>query len=301
MLDVCLASLVPAIAAGAEVIVVDDGSTDASRETASRFRASLPDAAIRLIAQDNAGPGAARNTGVAASTRDWIVFTDSDDLWLAWTPETLAGTLTEAGDAIAIFFSTRGFSGLPPTGWTNEPRRASRHPGFFDMRAQSSSLIGSGYFAIRRETINRLGGFLPKILGGEDMDLFFRLEGEGDVMAVQAPVMIAAREDNADSLTKSMKSVAQGLNLLLTRQRAGAYPSPATRTALADALQFWLRTLCNDGYGRTAYDLLLRRGGLGILLAEGRHRAVAKLLLHPILSKLRPRNYKFGWGPRLAF
>lgn len=308
MLIGCLQSLIPALAAGAEVIVVDDGSTDGSPEAVARLSATLPPAsaaALRVIVQPNAGPGAARNTGVAASGRDWIVFVDSDDLWLPWSAAALSDALLAAQDEVAIFFMARGFaSDSPPTefpaDWPEQPQHLSRHPGFFAMRSEMKSLIGAGYFAIRRDTIAGMGGFLPKVLGGEDMDLFYRLEEAGPVMAIQAPVIVAAREDNADSLTKSMKAVAQGLGLLLSRQRAGHYRSTAARTALADALQFWLQALCNEGYGRAAYGLLLRQGGIGILLAEGRHMAVRKLLLHPLLSLVRPKNYKFGWGPRLA-
>lgn len=302
MLTACLQSLTSALDAGVEVIVVDDGSTDGSRDAVERFRATLPDPGqLCLIAQANAGPGAARNTGVAASTRDWIVFVDSDDLWLPWSAAALSDALVAARSEVAIFFMARGFaSAQPPVDWVQQPQHTTSHPGFFAMRDAMQSLIGAGYFAIRRATIDKMGGFLPKILGGEDMDLFYRLEDEGAVMAIHAPVMVAAREDNADSLTKSMKGVAQGLGLLLSRQRAGHYRSPAARTALADALQFWLQALCNQGYGRAAYDLLLRQGGIGILLAERRRTAVRKLLLHPILSLIRPKNYQFGWGPRLA-
>lgn len=299
MLAACLHSLRPALDAGAALIVVDDGSSDGSAAVAEAFRADHAAARMQVIVQQNAGPGAARNTGVAAAATEWIVFVDSDDLWLGWSAGALAAALPQAKDAAAIFFSSQGFAGDPPTGWAEAPLRVTRHPGFFDMRSQMKGLIGSGYFAIRKDAIDQLGGFLPHIRGGEDMDLFYRLEGMAEVLAIHEPIMVAAREDNADSLTKSMKSVAQGLGLLIAQQRAGRYSSPATRTALADALQFWLRTLCNAGYGRAAYDLL-RRGGLSVLWAEGRRGVILKLLLHPLLSKLRPRNYQFGWGPRLA-
>jgi glycosyltransferase involved in cell wall biosynthesis len=58
-----------------EVIIVDDGSTDGSRETIREF---LP--RVRLITQENSGPAAARNRGVAEATGDVIQFLDSDDL-----------------------------------------------------------------------------------------------------------------------------------------------------------------------------------------------------------------------------
>jgi glycosyltransferase involved in cell wall biosynthesis len=58
-----------------EVIVVDDGSTDDSREVIRSFGDR-----IHLIEQSNQGPGAARNRGLAASSGDYIQFMDSDDL-----------------------------------------------------------------------------------------------------------------------------------------------------------------------------------------------------------------------------
>lgn len=59
-----------------EVIVVDDGSTDASVAEIERFAPR-----VRLIRQQNRGPGPARNRGLAAASGDLIQFMDSDDLW----------------------------------------------------------------------------------------------------------------------------------------------------------------------------------------------------------------------------
>ncbi len=60
------------------VIVVDDGSTDNTKEIIST---KFP--AVRLISQANKGVSAARNAGVRAATSAWIAFLDSDDEWLA--------------------------------------------------------------------------------------------------------------------------------------------------------------------------------------------------------------------------
>jgi glycosyltransferase involved in cell wall biosynthesis len=60
-----------------EVIVVDDGSTDGTRERVSAYRD-----AVRYIVQENAGQSVARNRGVASTHAEWVAFLDSDDVWL---------------------------------------------------------------------------------------------------------------------------------------------------------------------------------------------------------------------------
>jgi len=60
-----------------EVIVVDDGSRDNTREVISGM-----DDRVKYIYQANAGVSAARNTGLGAATEKYIAFLDSDDSWL---------------------------------------------------------------------------------------------------------------------------------------------------------------------------------------------------------------------------
>src|SRR5688500_20069010 len=61
-----------------EVIMVDDGSTDAT----AGLIAGFDDARLRYVRQENAGPNAARNHGVRLARGDFIAFLDCDDWWV---------------------------------------------------------------------------------------------------------------------------------------------------------------------------------------------------------------------------
>ncbi|MFM9123670.1 MAG: glycosyltransferase family 2 protein, partial [Actinomycetota bacterium] len=114
-LDDALASLAPhAQAAGAEVIVVDDGPDEETRETAGRYGARYID--------DGAGQGlnAARNRGVAATDAALLVFTDDDVIaGPGWLDALTRADATEPDDVGA-------FTGRPPA---SAPRRASGRGG----------------------------------------------------------------------------------------------------------------------------------------------------------------------------
>ena len=78
-LEQCLESIRMQTYEGYEVLLIDDGSTDSSREIAEHYVKT--DGRFRYFRQDNAGPSAARNKGLDLMSGKFVVFVDSDD-WI---------------------------------------------------------------------------------------------------------------------------------------------------------------------------------------------------------------------------
>jgi succinoglycan biosynthesis protein ExoU len=77
-----------------EVCIVDDGSRDDTRAQAQAWAARDP--RVIVLVQSNAGPGAARNSAIAATSAPWLAVLDADDYWL---PGRLAGLFSHSADA----------------------------------------------------------------------------------------------------------------------------------------------------------------------------------------------------------
>ena len=91
-LEQCLESLRTQDYSDYEVICVNDGSTDSSREILTAWETRMPQ--MRVIDRSNGGLSAARNTGLQAATGDYVVFVDSDD----WVEASMLSTLAKVTD-----------------------------------------------------------------------------------------------------------------------------------------------------------------------------------------------------------
>ena len=172
-----LASIAAQTFADFEVIVVDDGSTDGGAEIAAR------DERVSLIRQANAGPGAARNRGIAAARGQYLAFLDADDEWL---PEFLARSvalLERHGDAASV---TSGYLEDPGARSTEALwRRRGIGDGVRRIDAATSPLQLQHVLAfmsvwstvVRAQILRRFGGFFDReaSLYGEDAWLFLKI------------------------------------------------------------------------------------------------------------------------------
>jgi glycosyltransferase involved in cell wall biosynthesis len=152
-----------------EVIVVDDGSTDA---TATAVRA-VGDPRLRVLRHDAPrGVGAARNTGIDAASAPWLAFLDDDDLWSPQKLRRQLETLT-AGDAdltytgVVIVDEHRR-----PTALAQAAPAATLSA---DLRRRNVLTGGSSCVVVSTELVRRVGGFDETLPLLADWDLWLRL------------------------------------------------------------------------------------------------------------------------------
>ena len=107
----CVESVLANDTRDCELILVDDGSTDGSAQLCDQYAKEHPEL-IRVIHQANAGPGAARNTGIAAARGEWFLFADSDDRLAPQALERLGRAIREEdADVISFQFYKERLSG----------------------------------------------------------------------------------------------------------------------------------------------------------------------------------------------
>lgn len=111
----CLDSVVGQTLRDIEIICVDDGSTDESPVILEEY--AKKDRRVQIITQENVGPGAARNTGMARATGEYLIFLDSDDWFEPDLLEKMELRAEECGADVtickAVEFDTRTGKELP--------------------------------------------------------------------------------------------------------------------------------------------------------------------------------------------
>jgi glycosyltransferase involved in cell wall biosynthesis len=187
-----------------EIIIVDDGSTD---DTAKKL--SIYGNRIRIVYQENAGTSAARNRGIEVSNAKIIAFQDSDDLWKPTKLERQVSLLARLDSSVPcclcnaimqnlygdgrelLSFDISGISSRYPEGlWLNVTEVLA-----------SRSVLFNQTVAVRREALEKVGGFDPKLRNAEDYDLSLRLSLEGPWGFIAEPLTIW-RAGASNSLSK---------------------------------------------------------------------------------------------------
>ncbi len=277
-----------------EIIVVDDGSTDNTRECLQRY---IDEGRITYLHQENSGrPAVARNLGLRHASGEYVCFLDSDDILME---ESIVKGVEILGrhDNIAMVCSDWLYfrkhftenqelepSWIRSTGYLDRlPKEMIRDRGGdfvvferdFMYELFNSNFICTSNVITRKELLDRTGYFDESLKIGEDYDLWLRLLETKDLAYIMVPLVFRRRHDGSITrhLAQNLIEDAKVIEKFMGKKRV---MSPATRRRLYRRLEAF--------YFYTGYFFMDERN-----LPESRKRFGKAIRYNPASY----RNYRY--------
>lgn len=189
-----------------EIIVVNDGSTDDGADRVTAINHSL----IRLIHQDNIGPGGARNRGLRESSCPYVSFLDADDEWMPNFLEVVTSKLRvhpKCAMAVSAYFR-----GSTRRNWVSVLQSHGITAGEWRLPANMNprkakicvDMLHSGAIVCDRDVVQSLGGFYEKnrCTYGEDTFLWLQVILKHPIYRILEPLMWYNTEGSSLELVK---------------------------------------------------------------------------------------------------
>ncbi len=168
----CIQSALDQTWSDTEVIVIDDGSTDQSREVIASFGDR-----VRHEFGPNRGGAAARNRGLALSRGDWVQFLDADDVLLPSCIESKLRMADEAGEEVLPCCKIGYFPYVSRNGENPGPACWEYEEHDLDTILTSGAPQTSAPLH-KRDLLIAVGGFRESLRQAQDLDLHLRLAAE---------------------------------------------------------------------------------------------------------------------------
>ena len=165
----------------AEIIVVDDGSSDGTSALVER---DYP--GVKLLNQGSQGVSSARNAGASVSTGNWLAFLDSDDEWL---PEKLSHQLACARDNPHISLIHSDEIWIRRGVRVNQMRKHRKPGGQIFEYCLPRCVISPSAVMMSKALFDRLGGFDEDLPACEDYDLWLRVCHQYEVAYIEHPLI----------------------------------------------------------------------------------------------------------------
>jgi glycosyltransferase involved in cell wall biosynthesis len=192
----------------AEIIVVDDGSSDDTRQRLQSYHRQ-----VRYIYQENGGVSTARNRGIQEACGEVIAFLDADDVWLPRKLEIQLDVLMR--ESHVGLLGTRKFdwptANLPVMDGVARPALVAIP--WSDLVVKN--LLVTSTVMVWRRVLDRVGSFDTTLRGPEDYDLWLRVAEVAEVANLELP--LTGYRMVPGSLSKQAVSMASGMRRILQK------------------------------------------------------------------------------------
>jgi glycosyltransferase involved in cell wall biosynthesis len=191
-----------------QVIVVDDGSTDNTKDICARYGNR-----IEYVWQQNAGPSVARNIGVKRSRNQWLAFLDSDDYWTPCHLARMVDAIEKTDGEARFYFSDMqmGEGNHCTTLWQTinfvppHPVHLTKDGTNWVFLSRQPTMLQCSVF--RRDVWMESGGLDPRFRLKHDSELFYRLGIGGKICAVSGVGCVQTEDDVSNArLTTAVNS-----------------------------------------------------------------------------------------------
>ena len=210
-----------------ELIVVDDGSTDDTRDVLAHYKGR-----VQYIYQENRGPSAARNLGARHSKAKWISFQDSDDLCLPQHLRTLHAYVQAHPDCGMVFANGNYLGGPEHNRDAIIPRAKSRGLAGRAVRLDdlfNKSIVRLQAALISRRSYEEIGGHDESLRICMDLDLSFRLMTRFPVAYIDESVFLYRKHEGNIGRNEELR-LSENIRVIQKLLR----DDPAARKALSE-------------------------------------------------------------------
>ncbi len=264
-----------------EVIVVDDGSSDGTKDVLKTFGDSILFANLLV----NGGALAARNHGASLARGKYLVFLDGDDVLKAGALD-VYGRLIAARSPIILFGRSAKCYGKIPEANASDSSHEIQFVEYANFLSKDRPCVfNTSTLVVDCSSFWAAGGWSPGIFYQDIQDLLTKLEIAGKMILVLAPDTVWYRMHSTNAVNK-VAPFLEGIHTLLAKAKAGAYPGGRERWAKRSAwfgglIFYWTKTALRTGLYRDAF-ILLAVGWWMILFAMVRRGAAWLLGRKPI-------------------
>lgn len=267
-----------------EVIVVDDGSTDETKDVLSKFGNC-----IKYLYQENRGPAAARNMGIKVASGEYICFLDADDVWTRGKLE-LQIAFMEHHPTIGLVFADHeefNAEGVILASFLGQKvvrddlmLQSPIRDAF--MRLVIENFISTPTVMVRKECFETVGLFDESLRSVEDRDLWLRISAHFEIACL--PEIVCRRRVHKSNISENSELSLRGrVKVLEKNRRIFSNLVPAA---------IWHRQLA-DAYLQLGYVVLEKNQRMEAL------RAGVLSLMHAVRRGVMnglPSSYPWGWA-----